>query len=135
MESSTTSSRTHFEVLGLGLEGKVIGLGLQAYKSSKMPCLRSRTALFFDLQKVGQSHYLFFSSFWRTRQRPRGKFMKTFLFWKTLALCVVGPWPRAFLSLASRGSVLGLGLFCVLVLGLEPGVFDSTSAVISLTFT
>ena len=73
--------------------------------------------------------------------------------------CVLGPWPwpRAFLSLASRGSVLGkavLGLervcprkgcpwpwpriffvslalasdfFCVLGLGLEPCVLDSTS--------
>ena len=47
------------------------------------------------------------------------------------------PWPRAFLSLASRGSVLGravvglgLGFFCVLGLGLglEPCVLDSTQA-------
>ena len=44
------------------------------------------------------------------------------------------PWPRAFLSLASRGSVLekavlglGLGFFCVLGLGLEACVLDSTS--------
>ena len=58
-------------------------------------------------------------------------------FFKTLARRVLGPWvwPQAFLSLASRGSVLGLGLFCVLGLGLEPCVFDSTSAIISLTFT
>ena len=48
MESCTTSSRTHFEVLGLGLEGKL--RGLQAYKSWKMPCLRSKPTLFFDLQ-------------------------------------------------------------------------------------
>ena len=58
-------------------------------------------------------------------------------FWKTLesTRCVLGPWPwpRAFLSLASRRSVLGIGLFCVL--GLEPCVIDSTSAIISLTFT
>ena len=92
------------------------------------------------------------------RQTPRGNFMKTFFFedarifakicdllgqkrfvffWKTLAPCVLGPWPRprAFLSLASRGFVLrksvlglGLGFFCVLglrLLGLP--VFDSTS--------
>ena len=48
--------------------------------------------------------------------------------------CVLGPWPwpRAFLSLASRVSVLGkavlglgLGFFCVL--GLEPCVLDSNS--------
>ena len=32
-----------------------------------------------------------------------------FFFWRALALCVLGPWPwpRAFLSLASRVSVLG----------------------------
>ena len=53
------SSRTHFEVLGLDLNGKVLGLGLQAYKSSKMFCLQSRTALFFDLQKMGQGFDLF----------------------------------------------------------------------------
>ena len=46
--------------------------------------------------------------------------------------CVLGSWPRAFLSLASRVSVLrkavlglGLGFFCVL--GLEPCVLDSPS--------
>ena len=55
-----------------------------------------------------------------------------FFFWRALALCVLGPWPRAFLSLASRVSVLGkavlgLGFFCVL--GLEPCVLDSTSGV------
>ena len=46
------------------------------------------------------------------------------------------PWPRAFLSLASRGFVLGravlglgFGFFCVLGLGLEPCVLDSTSVI------
>ena len=56
------------------------------------------------------------------------------LFLENTCGCVLGPWPwpRAFLSLASRGSVLGkavlglgLGFFCVL--GLEPCVLDSTS--------
>ena len=50
-------------------------------------------------------------------------------------VCVLCPWPRAFLSLASSVSVLGravLGLgfeffFFVLCLGLEPCVLDSTS--------
>ena len=59
-----------------------------------------------------------------------------FFFWRALALCVLGPWPwpRAFLSLASRVSVLGKAVlalasdfFCVLGLGLEPCVLDSTS--------
>ena len=47
------------------------------------------------------------------------------------------PWPRAFLSLASRGSALGkavlglgLGLFFVCFgLGLEPCALDSTSGI------
>ena len=44
VESSRTSSRTHFEVLGLGLglEGQVLGLGLGLEASSprKLPCPR-----------------------------------------------------------------------------------------------
>ena len=64
-------------------------------------------------------------------------FVKTFFFFfESTCACVLGPWPwpRAFLSLASRVSVLGkavlglgLGFFCVLGLGLEPCVLDSTS--------
>ena len=57
-----------------------------------------------------------------------------FFFLESTCGCVLGPWPRALLSLASRGSVLGravlglgLGFFCVLGLGLEPCVLDSTS--------
>ena len=45
-----------------------------------------------------------------------------FFFGEHLRLCP-WPWPRAFLSLASRGSVLGRA-----VLGLEPCVLDSSSA-------
>ena len=92
-------SRTHFEVLGLDLK---------AYRSSKMPCPQERTALFFDLLKMGQGHDLFF-----LRLKLRRKFeiflRKDLFFWRTLARCVLGlwPWPRAFLSLASRESILG----------------------------
>ena len=51
MESWRTSfaSRTHFEVLGLGLEGQV--LGLEASSPRKYPVLGSRTALFFEQLK------------------------------------------------------------------------------------
>ena len=38
--ASRTSSRTHFEVLGLGLEGQVHGLGLEASSPRKLPCSR-----------------------------------------------------------------------------------------------
>ena len=59
-----------------------------------------------------------------------------FFFLESTCGCVLGPWlwPRAFLSLALRVSVLGkavlglgLGFFCVLGFGLEPCVLDSTS--------
>ena len=63
---------------------------------------------------------------------PEKKFLKIFVlfffFLDNTCACVLGPWPwpRAFLSLASRGCVLGravlglgLGLFCVLGLGLS----------------
>ena len=44
---------------------------------------------------------------------------RPFLFLRSLPRCVLGPWPKAFLSLASRGSVLGRavlgrGFFCLL---------------------
>ena len=65
-----------------------------------------------------------------------------FSFWSTFCACVLGPWPwpRAFLFLASRGSALGraalgLGFFCVVGLGLEPCVLDSTSDNYSSVFT
>ena len=55
------------------------------------------------------------------------------LFFENTRGCVLGPWPRAFLSLASKGFVLGKAVlgrgFFFCVLGLEPCVLDSTSAV------
>ena len=52
MESSRISvaSRTRFEVLGLGLEGQVLGLGLEASRPRKLPVLGSRTALFLMIE-------------------------------------------------------------------------------------
>ena len=95
---------------------------------------------FFNLcRKTPKTHGKFAKTvfvflFWRS---PEKNFEELFsFFWRALApvSLVLGPWPRAFLSLASRGSVLGravlclgLGFFCVLGLGLEPCVLDSTS--------
>ena len=94
---------THFEVLGFGLEGQI--LGLKACKSSKMPCSRPRTlncwkwsmamSFFHFVLEIGIS--------WR-----EGPFVS---FWRTPALCVLGlehscprprkvspwPWSRIFL--------------------------------------
>ena len=49
VESSRTSlaSRTHFEVLGLGLEGQVLGLGLEASSPRKLACPRLEDSSIF----------------------------------------------------------------------------------------
>ena len=59
---------------------------------------------------------------WRS---PKKNFWRRFFFFfgEHLRLCP-RPWSRAFLSLASRGSVLGMA---VLGLGLKPCVLDSIS--------
>ena len=131
---------------------KSLVLTSKSASPQKCPVLGSKTALFFDLLKVDQGHDRFCLVFARELAK---NFLKTFFFWRTLEIfekftklwskdlfffwrsllrCVLGPWPwhRTFLSLASRGSVLGralLGLrsFYVLCLGLELFVLDSTS--------
>ena len=45
--ASKTSSRTHFEVLGLGLEGEVLGLGLEASSPPKLSCPRLEDSTIF----------------------------------------------------------------------------------------
>ena len=49
VESSRTflASRTHFEVLGLILEGQVLGLGLEASSPQKLPCPRLEDSTVF----------------------------------------------------------------------------------------
>ena len=47
--ASRTSSRTHFEVLGLGLglEGQVLGLGLETSSPQKLACPRLEDSTIF----------------------------------------------------------------------------------------
>ena len=119
--ASRTSSRTDFEVLGLASRPQVV---------ENWPVLGSRTALFFELLK--------FKIFWKTffcGDRLKnfcedlfffffGDRLKDFcedlcfFFLESTCACVLGRWPRAFLSLASRVSVLGKA-----VLGLGLGFF------------
>ena len=90
------------------------------------------TILVFVLSTPETSQKIIRTFFWRAPEfsrKIRDFFAQKLFFWRTLARCVLNPspWPGAFLSLASRGfvlgkSVLGLGFFCVLSLGL-----DSTS--------
>ena len=52
LEFSRTSSRTHFEVLGLGLEGQVLGLGLEAPSPRKLACPRLEDSTIFWNVKI-----------------------------------------------------------------------------------
>ena len=104
VESSRMSlaSRTHFEVLGL--------------LKTHFEVLSLRTALFFDLLKFPGAPEKFFG---------RCFFRRSFFFVEHLRLC---PWTRAFLSLASRGSVLGRA-----VLGLGTFFVSLASSLVSST--
>ena len=146
MESSRTSSRTQFEVLGLGLEAS------RPQVLENWPVLGSRTALFFGMLKFcGALEKLFGKRFlveiaWKI-------FVKTFFFSfgdRLKNFCeelfffsgehlrfvslVLGlglenscPWPRERLSSERLSLALASDFFCVLGLGLEPCVLDSTS--------
>ena len=72
---------------------------------------------------------------WRLPEKLFEDLFLIFIFWRTLAVVssVLGlglelscPWPRGGLS--SEGLSLASDFFCVLGLGLEPCVLDSTSA-------
>ena len=113
---SRTSSRTHFEVLGLGLEGQVLGLGLEASRPRKLPCPRLEDSTFFELLKFCRLPEKKFLEGIFTGERLK-KFLKTF-FWTTLALVslVLGlglehscPWPQEGLS--SEGLSLASDFF------------------------
>ena len=128
---SNTSSRAHFEVLGLDLEGQV--LGLEASSPRKLACLRLEDSTIFRIVKILWSAW---KIFWKTFfvKSTWKIFVKTFFFRRALALVslVLGhglehscPWPQECLS--SEGLSLASDFFCVLGLGLEPYVLDSTS--------
>ena len=87
------SSRTHFEVLGLGLEGQVLGLGLEASSPRKLPCPWLEDSTIFWIVKI----------LWRSLE----KFLwRLFFFGEHLCLC---SWS---LALAFSISVLGLESVC-----------------------
>ena len=119
--ASRTSSRTHFEVLGLGLE---------ASSPRKLPCPWLQNSLIFEplkffwktsetLRKICKDFFLTSSS----RDRLKKHFEDLFCGGgENTYVCVLGPWPwpRKGLSLAPK-------FFCVLVFGLEPYVLDYIS--------
>ena len=108
---------------------------LSVYGCPVLFCSRlgSRTVLFFDLLKMGQGRSWPILFRLEERQRACEKIWRHFIFWRTLKISekfpkfwserpffslprgLLDPWPRAFLSLASREPVLekvvlGLGL-------------------------
>ena len=94
------SSRTDFEVLGLGLE---------ASSPRKMACPRLEDSTIFWIVKILWSAW---KIFWKTffcGDRWKNFCKDLFFFLESTCTCVLGPrpWPRAFVSLASRVSVLG----------------------------
>ena len=108
-----TSLRTHFEVLGLGLEGQVLGVGLEASSSQKLTCPRLEDSTIFLIVKILWSAW---KIFWKTffcGDRLKNFCEDLFLLESTCPF-VLGPWPwpRAFLSLASSIPVLGLESVC-----------------------
>ena len=119
--------------MALASKVKSLALASRPQVLENCPVLGSRTALFFELLKFCRSPEKNF----RRRfllENARKKILKTFFCWRIFALVslVLGlglehscPWPRE--GLFSEGLSLALDFFCVLGLGLEPCVLDSTS--------
>ena len=99
-----TSSRTHFDVLGLGLEGQV--LGLEASSPRKLACPRLEDSSIFWIVKILWSGWkIFLKTFFRG-DRLKNFCEDLFFYGEHLRLC---PWS---LALASSIPVLGLESVC-----------------------
>ena len=142
VESSRPRGRPRGHILK-SLASKVKSLALTLASRPQVlenrPVLGSRTARFFGMLKfcgaLGDLFFFYLEIAWRI-------FVKTFFFffWRALALCVLGlglehscPWPRECLSSERLSLALASNFFCVLGLGLEPCVLDSTSALYYMT--
>ena len=114
------SSRTDFEVLGL--EGQVLGLGLEASRPPKLACPRLEDSTIFWIVQVLWSAW---KIFWKTffcGDRLKN-FGKTFFFLESTCACVLGlglehscPWPRECLSSERLSLALASDFFVSLAL-------------------
>ena len=110
--ASRTSSRTDFEVLGLGLEGQV--LGLEVSSPRKLTCPRLENSTIFWIVKIFGKRFfveiawkIFVKTFFFFLEIAWKIFVKTFYFFFFLrALALVS------LALASSIPVLGLESVC-----------------------
>ena len=123
-----TSSRTYFEVLGLGLEGQVLGLGLEASSPRKLACPRLEDSTFFELVKFCGALDKFFGKrfFWdRLKNFCEDLF---FLFLESTCACVLHscPWPRECLSSERLFLALASDFFVSLALALASSFVSST---------
>ena len=129
-QAEVESSRTDFEVLGLGLglEGQVLGLGLEAWSPRKLACPRLEDSTIFWNVKILWSawkifwktffsgdclknfcedlFFFFFFFFWRS---PANFCEDLFFFFFLESTCALCPWS---LALASSIPVLGLESVC-----------------------
>ena len=121
--------------LALALKVKSLALASRPQVLENWPVLGSRTAVFFELLKFCGALEKFFRKRFFCGDRLKN-FCEDlfFFFWRALALVslVLGlerscPWPRECLSSERLSLALASDFFCVLGLGLEPCVLDSTS--------
>ena len=130
-------SRGHIlKSLALALKVKSLALASRPQVLENWPVfwiVKILTALFFELLKFCGALEKFFGKRFFV-EIARKIFVKTFFFWRALALVslVLGlglehscPWPRECLSSKKLFLALASDFFCVL--GLEPCVLDSTS--------
>ena len=120
--SEVESSRTHFEVLGLGvgLEGQVLGLGLEASSPRKLACPRLEDSTIFWIVKILWSAW---KIFWKTFfvEIAWKIFVKTFFFFNVFGDRLKNFCEDLFFLFWRALALVSL------VLGLEPCVLDSTS--------
>ena len=118
--ASRTSSRTDFEVLGL--EGQVLGLGLEASSPRKLACPRLEDSTNFWNVKILWSAWKIFWKTFFSGDRLKNFCEDLFFFWDRLktfcediffffleSTCALCPWS---LALASSIPVLGLESVC-----------------------
>ena len=113
--ASRTSSRTHFEVLGLGLE---------ASSPRKLACPRLEDSTIFWIVKILWSAWkIFLEIIFLWRSLEKFLWRPFFFFLESTCACVLGPWPRECLS----SERLSLALASSLVSSTPPLMFNINS--------
>ena len=130
--------RPRFEVLGFGLEGQVLGLGLEASSPRKLACPRLEDSSIFWIVKILWSAW---KIFWKTyfcgdrlenfckdpffflRSPEKFLWRPFFFFWENTCACLLGlgfehfcPWPRKCLSSERLSLALASDFFVSLAL-------------------